>query len=250
MSVADFARDDKFDINMMEQTEVKPQKFQKLLKILKISAIVLMVLVVLVFAYFVYLVSQKDLFGWRFNFSLSKVETGTYTSFAPNIAFLYPRIFEIDANRERYGKGYLVGIKLKTDDRTGCDIRLGGPELDFGKSIDDLTNEIVAPIRGKASDFKLLENKKTKIGGRDALRVSFSFLDPIGARIRLDQAFVKDKDVRYFMICGTGEYQYNFFRKDFNVFYDSINFEGTISDFETNRPWYKTFFKELIFWRK
>lgn len=235
---------------MTEQEAPKPKKFQKLLKILKISALVLLVLVVLIAGYFTYLISQKDLFGWRFNFNFNKVETGTYTSFAPNIAFLYPKIFEIDSNRERYGKGYLVGIKLKTDDRTGCDIRLGGPELDFGKKVEDLTNEVVAPVKEKASDFRLLENKKTKLGGRDALRVSFSFLDPIGARVRLDQAFVKDKDVSYFIICGTGEYQYNFFQKDFNVFYDSINFEGKISDFETNRPWYKTLWNELNFWRK
>ncbi len=234
----------------MEQEEIKPNKFQKILKILKRSVIVLIVLAVLIVGYFAYLLSQKDLFGWRLNFNLSKVETGTYTSFAPNIAFLYPKIFEIDSDRERYGKGYLVGIKLKTDDRTGCDVRLGGPELDFSKNVDSLTDEIIAPVKSKASDFKLIENKKTKIGGRDALRISFSFLDPIGARIRLDQAFIKDKNTRYFIICGTGEYQYTFFQKDFNVFYDSINFEGSVSDFETNRPWYRTLAKELFFWRK
>ncbi|HAI74380.1 MAG TPA: hypothetical protein DCS28_04300 [Candidatus Moranbacteria bacterium] len=235
---------------MIEQQEIKPNKFQKLFKILKIGVVVLIILAVLITGYFAYRLSQKDLFGWRLNFNLSKVETGTYTSFAPNIAFLYPKIFEIDSNRERYGKGYLVGIKLKTDDRTGCDVRLGGPELDFSKNVNDLTDEIVSPIKNKASDFKLIENKKTKIGGRDALRISFSFLDPIGARIRLDQAFIKDKSARYFIICGTGEYQYDFFRKDFNVFYDSINFEGNISDFETNRSWYRALLEELFFWRK
>lgn len=233
----------------MEQ-ETKSNKFQKAFKFLKIGVIVLVVLAVLIVGYFAYRLSQKDLFGWRLNFNLNKAETGTYTSFAPDIAFLYPKIFEIDSNRERYGKGYLVGIKLKTDDRTGCDIRLGGPELDFSKSINDLTNEIINPIKEKASDFKLLENKKTKIGGRDALRFSFSFLDPIGARVRLDQAFVKDNNAKYFIICGTGEYQYDFFRKDFNVFYDSINFKGSISDFETNQPWHRTLLKELFFWRK
>lgn len=235
---------------MIEQETEKPKKFQKLLKILKISALVLLMLVVLLLGYFSYRLSQKDLFGWRLNFGLNKVETGTFTSFAPNLAFLYPRIFEIDSNRERYGKGYLVGIKLKTDDRTGCDVRLGGPELDFSKNLDALTEEVVAPVKEKASDFKLLENKKTKIGGQDALRVSFSFLDPIGARVRLDQAFVKDKNTSYYIICGTGEYQYNFFQKDFNVFYDSLNFKGTISDFETNQPWHRVLLRELFFWRK
>lgn len=235
---------------MIEQEIAKPKKFQKLLGILKTSAITLVALAILVVGYFAYRLSQKDLFGWRLNFNLNKVETGTFTSFAPNLAFLYPRIFEIDSNRERYGKGYLVGIKLKTDDRTGCDVRLGGPELDFSKNVAELTDEVIAPVKSKASDFKLIENKKTKIGGQDALRVSFSFLDPIGARVRLDQAFVKDKGTSYFIICGTGEYQYNFFQKDFNVFYDSLNFKGTISDFETNQSWHRVLLRELFFWRK
>lgn len=231
--------------------ETKPKKFQKFLKILRISALIFLALVVLLAGYFTYRLSQKDLFGWRLNFSLDKVETSDYHGFAPTIAFLYPRIFETDLDPEnRYGKDYLAGIKLRTDERTGCDIRTSGPDLDFAKSADELAEKIVGPIREKASDFQLIEKRKTKIGGRDALKVSFSFRDPIGARIRLDQIFTANEGVRYMIICGTGEYQYAFFEKDFRLFYDSINFEGKISDFEINRPWYRTLFKELIFWRK
>lgn len=238
---------------MTEQEELKPKKFQKLLKILKISALVLLVLIVLIAGYFAYCLSQKDLFGWRFNITLNKVKTKQYSSFAPTIAFLYPETFELDLDPEKkkYGKSYLVGMKLKTDDRTGCDIRLGGPELDFSKSTDELAQAIAGPIQEKASDFRLIKKEKTAIGGQEAFKISFSFLDPIGARIRLDQTFTKGKDgERYMMICGAGEYQFSFFQKDFSIFYDSINFDGKISDFEINQPWYRTLWNELIFWRK
>jgi len=208
----------------------KPSKLNKFLKILKIAGIVLIALAILTAGYFVYCLSQKDLFGWRLNFNLSQVKARDYSSFAPTIAFRYPEIFEMDLDPdERYGKTYLVGIKLKTDDRTGCDLRTGGPELDFSKSADALSQEIVGPIGEKASGLKVLEKNKLNLGGQDAFKVSFSFLDPIGARIRLDQLFTKGKDgTRYMIICGAGEYQFGFFQKDFEVFYDSINFEGKL----------------------
>lgn len=236
-----------------EQKEtLKPKKFQKFLKILKISLLILLALIMVVAGYFAYRLSKEDLFGWRLNFSLSKVGTKDYVGFAPTIAFRYPETFEIDIDPDnKFGKTYLAGMKLKTDDRTGCDLRTNGPELDFSKSADELAQEIVGPIREKASDMKVLEKTKITIGGQKAFKISFSFLDPIGARIRLDQIFTKGKDnTRYMIICGAGEYQFSFFQKDFNIFYDSINFEGKISDFEINQPWYRVLQKYLIFWHK
>lgn len=235
-----------------EQQEVaKPSKLRKFLKILKISLLVLITLAILLIGYFAYRLSQKDLFGWRLNFNFDKVETSHYSSFAPNIAFLYPRIFETDLDPDKkYGKGYVVGIKLKTDDRTGCDIRTNGPQLDFSRPEQALTDAIVNPIKERASDFQLIEKGKLNIGGQKSFKVSFSFLDPIGARIRLDQIFTENQKTQFMIICGTGEYQYAFFRKDFQTFYDSINFSGKISDLEINQPWYRVFFQELIFWRK
>ncbi len=234
---------------MDEQQEIKqPNKF---IKILKISLIVLIALAVLLAGYFAYRLSQKDLFGWRLNFNLNKVETNTYTGFAPNIAFLYPKIFETDLDVDKkYGKGYVAGIKLKTDDRTGCDIRTNGPQLDFSQSEQVLTDTIINPIKEKASNFQLIEKGKLNIGGQKSFKVSFSFLDPIGARIRLDQIFTENQGTRFMIICGTGEYQYAFFHKDFQTFYDSINFSGKISDFEINRTWQRVLWEELTFWRK
>lgn len=203
--------------------------------------IIITILIVIVFlvlgatAYVGYRLTEKDLFGWRMNFSLNKVETDDYHSFGPTVAFKYPKIFEIDTDPEkRYGSEYVVGIKLKTEERTGCDIRRSGPQLDFSQSTEVLTEEIVKPIREKATDFKLLSSEKTKISGQDAIRISFSFLDPIGARIRLDEIFTKGKDgTKYMIICGVGEYQFDFFEKDFRVFYDSISFDGQLTKQKT-----------------
>lgn len=195
--------------------------------------------------YFAFKISNEDLFGWRFNFGFSKVETSDYNGFAPTIFFQYPKIFEIDLDTgKKYGKGYIVGIKLKTDNRTGCDIRTGGPELDYSKSENDLADEITVPIRERVNDFNLIDKYKTKIDGKNALKISFSFLDPIGARVQLDQMFVSSEGNNFIIICGTGEYQFAFFEKDFEVFYNSINFQGNLPD-KNKSSWQK-----LMFWKK
>lgn len=226
---------------MAETEQKEPPKPNKFLKVLKIIALIIIILAVSAIAFAAYRLSQQDLFGWRLNFTLNKVKTKDYSSFGPTIAFRYPEIFEIDLDPDnKFGKTYLAGIKLKTDDRTGCDLRTGGPELDFSESVDELADDIVGPISEKASGLKVVEKKKISLGGQDAFKVSFSFLDPIGARIQLDQLFTKGKDgTRYMIICGAGEYQFSFFEKDFKVFYDSINFEGKL--LKKDDDWRKLF---------
>lgn len=233
------------------QSEKPKNLWKKIKKFFLVSISILIILAVAILIYFAYRLSKEDLFGWRLNFSLNKIGTRDYVGFAPTIAFLYPDTFEIDLDPDnKFGKAYLAGMKLKTDDRTGCDIRTNGPELDFSKSADELAREIVGPIQEKASDMKVLEKDKTTIGGQKAFKVSFSFLDPIGARIRLDQLFTKGKDgTRFMIICGAGEYQFSFFQKDFNIFYDSINFEGKITDFDKNAPWYQKLWRKIGLWK-
>lgn len=203
------------------------------MKIIKFVVIGMVAILILGVVYSGYLLSKNDIGGWRLNFSLDKVEINDYSDFNSSIRFAYPVLFEIDLDEgKKYGPDYIAGIKLKTDERTGCDVRTGGPDLDFSKSKNELSEEITGPIKERAQDFNLIAEEKIKIGGEDAYKVSFSFLDPIGARIRLDQIFTKNDDKKYFMICGAGEYQYDFFEKDFRIFYDSINFNLNESDFE------------------
>jgi hypothetical protein len=173
-----------------------------------------------------YMLFKQNLFGWRGTLNISKIVTKNYTNYAPSFSFKYPDIFEIDSNQDaKYGKTYVVGIKLKTDNRTGCDIRLGGPEINFSSTDEQIIKEIADPIREKSKDFKLIEAKKTKFSNLDAFKFSFSFLDPIGARVRLDQVLVSSQNNRYIIICGAGEYQHSFFARDFDVFLNSLKFE-------------------------
>jgi hypothetical protein len=172
----------------------------------------------------IYYLSAHDLFGWRLNFSFSRVKMNEYRSFGPDLSFKYPDTFEIDADPEnRYGDNYVVGIKLRTDNRTGCDIRSGGPSLDYTKSIDESTQGVIDSIKEKSKDFKLIERQKIKISGRDGLKISFSFLDPIGARVRLDQISTQKGEVNYLIICGAGEYQFELFQKDFGKLYETLS---------------------------
>jgi len=215
------------------------------MKIIKIILVVLALTVLTAISYGAYLLSERDIFGWRLNFSLDKVEMSEYQSFDPNISFLHASIFEVDLDTDnKYGPDYIAGIKLKTDERTGCDIRMGGPDLDFSKSNSELNSLTINPIKERAQDFNLINQGKIKVGGEEAYKVSFSFLDPIGARIRLDQIFTSNREKNFFIICGAGEYQYDFFKKDFEIFYNSIGFDGKISDFEK-----KNFLNKIIFWK-
>ncbi len=196
----------------------------------KVIAIILIITVLTgsIFYYF----SQYDVFGWRFDFQIKKIETKNYKGLAPNIAFKYPVIFEIDSdNDSKYGSEYVVGIKLKTDSRTGCDIRINGPVLDYSKSVNELADTVTKEISKNAKDFRMVQKEKITVDGQDAFRVVFSFLDPIGVRVQLEQVFVVNNDVNYFIICGTGESQYDFFRKDFGAFFNSIDFDVTEDDF-------------------
>jgi len=175
--------------------------------------------------YFLSYLSVHDLFSWRLNFNLAKIETANYQSYGPKISFKYPSIFEIDPDPDNhYGDNYLVGIKLKTDNRTGCDIRTNGPDLDYSQTTDELADRVLSQIKEKATDFRLIQKEKFILGKRPALKTSFSFLDPIGARVRLDQIFTNNDETNYMVICGSGEYQYDFFKKDFEVLYRSVVF--------------------------
>lgn len=215
------------------------------MQILKRILIVLGVLVIIFVALAGFYLSRNDLFGWRLDFTFGKVETNDYHSYAPTISFRYPTIFEVDLDTEhKYGKTYLAGIKLKTDNRTGCDIRTGGPELNFSLSDKELADEVVGVIQAKATEFKLVERKKMKLGGREAFRVSFSFLDPIGSRVQLDQTFTENDGTRYMIICGAGEQQHKFFNRDFQLFYNSVTFAEQIV--EQKPDWWK----KLEFWKK
>ncbi len=189
-------------------------------------------IVIFIIAGFLYYFSQNDILGWRFNFQVQQIETKEYKGLAPNIKFEYPTIFEIDGDvNKKYGQTYVVGIKLKTDSRTGCDMRINGPKIDFSKSVDELSKEVTKEISQNAKEFKIISKEKILIGGNEAFKISFSFRDPLGSRIRLEQVFVANDDVNYFVICGTGEQQYDFFHKDFNIFFNSISFDVNESDF-------------------
>lgn len=212
---------------------------------IKSLIIIFSVIILLVAGVSAYSLLESNLFGWTATLNLRRFETNDFKSLAPKLTFKYSNIFDIDIDRDKkYGEGYLVGLKLKTDSRTGCDVRTNGPEINFGMSDTEISNSVIGPIQAKASDFKLLSQQRSKIAERDAFMVSFSFLDPIGARVRLDQLFTSNPDGQNFMIiCGTGEYQFPFFEKDFRIFYDSIGFKAEV--IPQKNTWQK-----LKFWEK
>jgi len=164
-----------------------------------------------------------NLFGWKTDVFINKVSYKTYSHIAPNFSFKYPSYFGVDNGEgKNYGTSYLAGLKLDSDSRTGCDIRLNGAGLNFKKSDDEIKKALIAEVSKGAKDFNLLNAKRIKVNGEDAFSLEFAFTDPIGGKVRLNQILTGHNNNFYLFICGTGEYQYKYFEKDFQSFIDSF----------------------------
>lgn len=191
-------------------------------KLQKISVVVFYLAIILgIILYF-----SNSLFGWRMNFFLDKVHYKNYSHIGPDFSFEYPDYFQIDSGEgKNYGTGYLTGIKLNSDSRTGCDIRLNAAGLNFQKSDEEITKALTGELSKSAKDFRLISSKRFKIDGENAFSLEFSFTDPINSRVHLNQIITGHNNNFYMIICGTGEYQYRFFERDFQSFLDSFNWE-------------------------
>lgn len=170
-----------------------------------------------------------DFFGWRMDIFLKKMEYKEYNHVAPDFNFKYPNYFEIDnGERKNYGENYVTGFKLNTDTRTGCDVRFNKAGINFKKNDQEITDALSKEISRNAKEFNLISAKRIKISGEDAFSLEFSFIDPTNNRIRLEQIMTGHDGNYYIFICGTGDYQYRFFQKDFKFFFDSFDWKSKI----------------------
>lgn len=177
------------------------------------------IIILLISAFYIFF--QKS--GWRFDWSVQKINYLKYEHIAPDFSFRYPDYFQFDGDKEKkFGADYIAGFRLKTDQRTGCDLRFNSFGLNFSKSDQEIEDAIKNDLSKSVKEFNLIETKRIKFGGEDAFAVDFTFLDPIGNRTRLTQIMVSYNKANYLAICGTGEYQYKFFQKDFADFFESF----------------------------
>jgi hypothetical protein len=212
----------------------KKQIFSKITKILfkgwkkdlkklqKIAAVVFYLVIILgIISYF-----SNGLFGWKTKIFIDKVNYKEYSHIGPDFSFEYPDYFQIDDGEgKKYGNNYLTGMKLVSDSRTGCDVRLNAVGLNFQKSDEEITKALAGEISKSAQDFQLISSKRFKIDNENAFSLEFSFKDPINSRVHLNQVLTIHENNFYMIICGTGEYQYKFFEKDFQSFLNSIEWK-------------------------
>lgn len=168
---------------------------------------------------------QQD--GMRFFWKLEKVDYRQYRHLGPNFSFAYPDYYVIDEDAEKkFGADYLAGMRLKTDRRTGCDIRNNPFGLNFSKSDDEIRTALEKDLSASAKEFRSISADRIRIDGEDAFELEFSFTDPINDRVRLSQTIVSHGGGNYMIVCGTGEYQYPFFQDDFDDFYSKIRWSA------------------------
>lgn len=166
---------------------------------------------------------DQNVTGLRLKLGISKVQYQTYTHLAPNFSFKFPAHFVADSDEQkRYGEAYLGGFRLQGDQRTGCDVRSNPVGINFQKSDQEIHEAVSKDLAAHVKDFKEISAKRTTIGFEKAYLVDFSFTDPLGNSVRVSQAITSHQGSSYLFVCGTGQYQYDFFAADFADFFKSF----------------------------
>ena len=203
---------------MEGQEKEEPSRKRKLLE----KTLFIMIGILILLAFFV-VVNRS---GWRFDWSLQKINYLKYSHIGPDFNFRYPDYYHFDTDAEkRFGTDYLAGFKLRTDQRTGCDIRYNSFGLNFQKSDNEIQEAIENDLAKNTKEFFLIKGKRTKFSGEDAFLMDFTFLDPTGNTVRLTQILTSSGGSDYLIVCGTGEYQYKYFQRDFNDFFENFQWE-------------------------
>ena len=187
-----------------------------------IWVIALVVILAILGGVYYYLSSQ----GYIVRFSLFKPEYLEYHHESPKFSFSYPSRFVIDKDKEnRFGESYLVGIKLPSDNRVGCDVRAVKGKLNLSGDLKDVTNKLAKQISEGAEGFEVLDSSFTGIDGEEAIKLEIKFKGPLGETMRTDQIFTAHKDRVYTLICGTTKDTYEFFAGDFAYFFENFSWE-------------------------
>ena len=167
-----------------------------------------------------------NLFGWRTDIFVKKIDYKKYNHIAPNFSFKYPAHYSIDNDPDNlYGDNYITGFKLSTDSRAGCDIRINPTGINFEKKDKEIKKVLSEDMAKSAKDFSLIKAKRIKIDGQDAFSLDFTFTDPLGSQIRLNQLMTTSQGSHFVIVCGTGAYQYQFLEKDFKDFRKSFKWK-------------------------
>ncbi|MFA5994161.1 MAG: hypothetical protein WC823_04335 [Parcubacteria group bacterium] len=179
----------------------------------------LTIIILVILAFFV--VANRS--GWRVDWSVQKVNYLKYSHIGPDFSFRYPDYFHLDTDVEkRFGTDYIAGFKLRTNQGTGCDVRYNSFGLNFQKSDQEIQAAIEKDLSQTAKEFHLISSKRLQVDGEQAFLVEFDFLDPTGDTVRLAQMLTSHAGMDYALICGTGEYQYKYFQRDFADFFSNF----------------------------
>ena len=183
---------------------------------------VVLAFAVLLFGVYYYLSSK----GYILRFSFFKPEYLEYSQESPKISFSYPSRFTIDKDKEnRFGKDYVVGIKLPSDPRVGCDIRQIKGKLNLSGELTTVTDNLAKQISQGSKNFEVLNSTFIEIDGEKAIKLNIQFTGPLEETMRTDQVFTTHGGSVYTIICGTTKDTYQYFEEDFDYFFENFGWE-------------------------
>lgn len=162
--------------------------------------------------------------GYRIEFSVIRKQYVTYQNESPRFSFSYPsNRFVLDKDEENhFGEDYLIGIKLPSDHRVGCDVRAIEGSLSLDGELGIISSNLAKQISKGAKFFQSEGGSFTEVGGEKAVKLEITFSGPLGEIMRTDQIFTSHGNLVYTLICGSTQDTFEFFVTDFAHFFETF----------------------------
>ena len=162
--------------------------------------------------------------GLRFHAPIEIISYQRHVQSNPNFSFVFSKKYLFDGDdQKKYGADYLAGFHIQNDQRTGCDVRKTNIGLNFAKSDLEINDAISKDLSAHVKGFANYSGTRIKIDNQAAMRTEFLLTDPLDNTLHIVQVMVSNGGQNYLLVCGSGESQYEFYKKDFETFLDSFS---------------------------
>ena len=141
-------------------------------------------------------------------------------------SFSYSSKFKLDEDEARqFGESYLVGFKLPSDSRIGCEVRGVQGNLVLGEDLPAVAGKLADVLSAGTEGFTVLDSAFVNVGGGRGIKLAVSFRGPGGETLRSDQVFTSREDRVYTWTCGAPEGAYQSYADDFAYFFKNFSWK-------------------------
>jgi len=149
-----------------------------------------------------------------------------YVNASPSFSFSYPSEFKLNEDKAgQFGESYLVGFKLPSDSRVGCEVRGVQGSLVLGEDLPVVTGKLSEVLSQGTEGFEVLDSSFVTVGDGRGIKLAVSFRGPDGETLRSDQVFTSRAGKVYTWTCGAPEDTYQSYADDFTYFFNNFSWK-------------------------